>query len=262
MPYSAPLKYALGLTASLCATLGTALAGEQRNEVVTPPPPVSAWEFRIEPYLWASGLNGTTGVRHFTSDVNVPFKDVFSHLDMAAALQFEARKGRWGFVADGFYAKLSASGSIPTPLDRTADVGIKQFTGDLYAAYRFAESSTGFVDAYAGIRDNYMSLDLSARGPTHSLDLWESENWIDPIVGLRGQWNINEKFFLAAQGDIGGFGVGADFAWALQGTAGYNFTNKVSAELGYRYYKTDYSNGGFNYNIAASGMMLGVNIKF
>ncbi len=256
------VKSTLALTAVLSASLGTSLAGEPRNEVVTTPPPASPWEFRIEPYLWTSGMNGTIGVRNFTSDVDVPFKDIFSHLDMAAALQLEARNGAWGIVLDGFYAKISASGSVPTPLDRTADVGLKQFTGDLYATYRFVDSPTGFVDAYAGLRYSYSSLDLRASGPMHSLDVSSSDYWIDPIVGLRGQWNINEKFFLAAQGDIGGFGVGADFAWSIQGTVGYNFTNQFSAELGYRYYKTDYTNGGFKYNMAAAGMMLGLNYKF
>jgi len=261
MRYSTKTKYSLGLSAALCAVIGSAFAGEPRNEIVTPVPSASPWEFRLEPYVWASGMKGTTGVRNYTSDVDVPFKDIFSHLDMAAALQFEARNGQWGFVADAFYAKLSTSGSVPTPLDRSAEVGLKQFMGDLYSAYRFVDSSTGFIDVYAGIRDNYQSIDLSARGPLHSLNVSGSENWIDPIIGLRGHWNINDKFFLAAQGDIGGFGAGADFAWSLQGTLGYNFTDKISTELGYRYYKTDYSNGGFKYDVPQYGMWLGVNIK-
>jgi opacity protein-like surface antigen len=88
------------------------------------------------------------------------------------------------------------------------------------------------------------------------------KTWTDPIIGARAQWNINDKWFLAGKGDIGGFGVGSDFAWNLQATVGYQFTETISAELGYRYYQTDYSDGGFVYDMAESGLYTGVNFRF
>ncbi len=88
------------------------------------------------------------------------------------------------------------------------------------------------------------------------------KDWLDPIVGVRAQWNINDRFFLAGKSDIGGFGVGSDLAWTLQATAGYNFTEKVSAELGYRYLHTDYRDGAFTYDIAPAGIFTSLNLKF
>ena len=46
------------------------------------------------------------------------------------------------------------------------------------------------------------------------------------------------------------------------GTIGYKFTEKTSAALGYRYYQTDYSDGGFIADIAQSGLYTGVNFIF
>ena len=92
----------------------------------------------------------------------------------------------------------------------------------------------------------------------HSAD----KDWADPIVGLRGQWNINDKWYLAGKGDIGGFGVSSDFTWNLQATVGYNFNECVSAEIGYRYFDTDYDDGGFTYDVAQAGLLLGVNFRF
>ena len=46
------------------------------------------------------------------------------------------------------------------------------------------------------------------------------------------------------------------------GTVGYKFTEKTSAALGYRYYQTDYSDGGFIAYIAQSGLYTGVNFIF
>ena len=89
-----------------------------------------------------------------------------------------------------------------------------------------------------------------------------SESWVDPIIGVRAQWNITPKWYLAGRTDIGGFGVGSDLVWTFQGTVGYNFTEKVSADLGYRYMHTDYSNGAFTYDVATAGLYTGLNIRF
>lgn len=88
------------------------------------------------------------------------------------------------------------------------------------------------------------------------------KDWLDPIVGLRAQWNINDRWFVAGKSDIGGFHVGSDLAWTLQATVGYSFTPNVSAELGYRYLHTDYSNGTLDYNIAQAGLYTSLNIRF
>jgi hypothetical protein len=88
------------------------------------------------------------------------------------------------------------------------------------------------------------------------------KDWMDPVIGVRAQWNINDKWFLAGKSDIGGFGVGSDLTWTMQGTFGYNFTEKVSAELGYRYLDTDYQDGAFTYDLAEAGFYTGLNIRF
>jgi|GEM_PF-843856 len=95
--------------------------------------------------------------------------------------------------------------------------------------------------------------------PTHAAgDEW----WIDPIVGLRGQLNLTRWLFLAAQGDVGGFGVGSQITWNTQATIGFNFTRNVFAELGYRYMYVDYENDGFLYNMNSYGLYSSIGFKF
>jgi hypothetical protein len=69
-------------------------------------PASSPWQFRIESYGWLTGIDGTTGVGPLVGDVDQTFSDIFDNIKMAAALQAEARNGRWGIIADGFYADL------------------------------------------------------------------------------------------------------------------------------------------------------------
>lgn len=395
----------------LTVTIGTALGGSPESAVVQTPPAAAAspWTFEASLYGWLVGIDGTTGVGPLTSTVDASFSDLFDFLNMAAAARFEARNGRWGIIADGFYADLEGSGNPPYPIYDHVDIDMKEFLGELSVAYRVYESPRGFVDVYAGIRYNSLEMDFSgvldnaglqaisdnasgrivagiqkradaiaqpevaaykaaaaaeraaiesaltadieaeadgrvkrdlekqlleirrrggldareiasaeitlavtkqraalaastarlkvaqlrasvdataqaevraakadvqeaekklaaainkqlvSRIPT---DVSAKEDWVDPIVGVRAQWNINEKWFLAAKSDIGGFSVGSDFAWTLQATVGYNFNERYSLELGYRYLHTDYTNNAFTYDIANGGIYTSLNIKF
>jgi len=96
------------IPAALYATQLLAVAGPAASDSapITMPPPPSPWEFRLQPYAWLTAIDGSTGPERFTADIDAGFDDVFDVLDMAAALQFEARRGRWGFIADAFYAEL------------------------------------------------------------------------------------------------------------------------------------------------------------
>ena len=396
--------------ATYLATIATALAGTPADPIPeTPASPASPWEFRIQPYGWLTGLDGTSGVGPLTADIDASFSDILEQLEMAAALQFEARNGRWGLIADGFYSKLGPSGSPPGPLYSEVDLELKQFIGELSIAYRIYETPTAFVDLYAGMRYNNLSLDVEAELDLPGIDAASAnvsgrivsglkqrvgdivqpevaayqaaaaagrtaietrlttaieaeaedrvkrdlkkqllelrregrldprdiasnqiirdvkserlalartaaqlaiarlrasvdaskqdlvtlarsrvqkaeqklagaiagklkanlpvsasadKDWVDPIIGVRAQWNINDKWFLAGKSDIGGFGVGSDFAWTVQATVGYHFTRNVSAEFGYRYMDTDYSDGAFTYDVAQAGFYTGLNFRF
>ena len=89
-------------------------------------------------------------------------------------------------------------------------------------------------------------------------DAW----WVDPIIGLRGQVNITRWLFLAAQGDVGGFGAGSQIAWNVQATIGINFTRNIFAELGYRYMYVDYDNDNLLYQMNSFGLFSGIGVKF
>jgi hypothetical protein len=257
------------LRASIVAgiTLASAFGGTA-EPIVTPEPSAapSAWEFRIEPYGWLTSLDGTVGILNQTADLNAGFDDIWDVLDFAAAMQIELRNGCWGIIADGFYSDLSQDFTPPTGLHTDGNFEMQQFLGELYAAYRFNESPAGFLDAYAGFRYTYLSNDLTAKAINprvdNDIDASASKDWIDPIIGLRGQWNINEKWFLAGKGDIGGFGVSSDLTWSLLATVGYHFTENVHMELGYRYLYTDFEDGGFTYDIDQAGIYTGFGVRF
>lgn len=251
-----------------CATPLLAMAGSVANESApaTFSAPESEWEFRVQPYGWLTAIDGTTGPQGFPADIDAGFDDVFDILEMAAAVQVEARKGRWGIIADAFYAELGTSGTLPGALETKIDLGLEQFLGEFVVFYRISESQESFVDLYAGLRHTSLSLELEATTTGTQLPLGARRtgdmDWTDPIIGFRAQWELNDRWFLSGRADIGGFNVDSDFTLNLQGSVGYRFNQSVSLEIGYRYFETDYSDAAFTYDIAQSGALIGLNFAF
>lgn len=120
------------------------------------PTPVDDWKFTASAYGWLAGLEGTTGIKGFKSEIDVPFSKILDHLDMTATLNFEAQKGRWGGWIDGMYLKASAGGNTPEPLLDTVNVSVTQVAAEAAVFYRVWESDRGSLDLYAGAR--YMSM--------------------------------------------------------------------------------------------------------
>jgi opacity protein-like surface antigen len=138
---------------------------------------------------------------------------------------------------------------------------------ELDVAYRLAEGPRGFVDAYVGARYNYINVEVTtvlttARVPVLVTNSSDTKQWADPLIGIRGQYNFNDKWFARGRLDVGGFNLVSNVTFQGSISAGYNFNQHLFAELGYRYLLTDYEDGGFTYNLASSGMFLGLGIKF
>jgi len=267
------------LAAIGCVSSSIALAGSPTSIVTPPPIPTlpsgdSDWEFRVEPYIWVPSLDGTVGIRGRTTDIDFSLSDLLNSssssyesydVRMLFAMQLEARKGRWGLVADVVYVDLDVTGTPPSPRHFSSNVDFTELLGNLLATYQITDTPAGFLDLYAGARVNSLSLGVGAQADLINFPAEpsfydsQSETWVDPVIGLRGQWNMTEKFFLAGKADIGGFGVSSKFLWSAQATLGYQFTDRFSTEIGYSFYDTDYENGGFTYDMAMGGVFLGFN---
>jgi opacity protein-like surface antigen len=87
-------------------------------------------------------------------------------------------------------------------------------------------------------------------------------DWVDPYIGARIQHPVADRWTLVGYGDIGGFGVGSDFAWQAIAGVNYDFSKSVSGKLGYRYLAVDYDKDGFLYEMDSYGAYLGVGFRF
>lgn len=219
----------------------------------------SRWEFRGDVYAWAQSLDGDIGMGRLSIPVDIGFTDILENLDISFMGAFEARRGKWGFMADVVYAEISADGALfagLAPFEFTQ----QQLLTNLILSYSVVDSNPVKFDVYAGTRIN--SIDVEINSPRPRLNRSRDESWVDPIVGARLQVELGGAFFIRAVGDIGGFDVASDLTWQAMAGFGYRVSENGSLLLGYRSIGTDYSDGGFSYDVTASGPVLGFEYKF
>ena len=176
----------------------------------------------------------------------------------------EARKGRYGVIIDVAYTDIEAEESTPGPFFSTIKSRTKSWIISAAGLYRLVERERAFLDVVGGIRywsvDSELSLNAGLIG---SREMSNKEDWVDPLIGLKGLIPIGEsKFFVSGAFVLGGFGVGSDFMWDANINLGYQWTKSFATTLGYRYLDVDYEEDDFLYDVAQEGLVFGLSWRF
>jgi len=221
------------------------------------------WRFEATPYLWAASLDGKTQVGHLPKiDVDAGFSDILDRLDIGLMGAFEARQDRWGFLFDGQYIKVSDSVHTPGSLFGKLDAEITQQGYALAALYRVSEGPAP-LDLAGGVRYYHINVDLELTpGQLAGRHEGGSQSWWDPFIGVRAQYPFADRWSLVGYADSGGFGVGSDFTWQALAEINYRFSPMFIGKLGYRRLHIDYDRNNVVYDMTASGLYLGLGIRF
>jgi hypothetical protein len=95
-----------------------------------------------------------------------------------------------------------------------------------------------------------------------SQTLSRDDYWFDPYVGLRARYNFNKTYYTAVRGEIGGFGVGADLMWEVEGVIGINLTRSIFTEIGYRALGANFEDRDFRFDVVTHGPQITTGITF
>jgi hypothetical protein len=239
----------------------SAFAGEQAEE--------GNWDFNLAPlYLWMVDMEGDMGIGPAdATGVNVPFSDIFDNLEEAFTIHFEAmHRSNWGFFLDYSGLDISASGALAAP-PRTITIDFASTFIEAGGVYRIKNGPHNF-DMLGGVRYTKLEPDLTTAPippspipPGQKFSL--TEDWYDPIVGVRYFYDFGNKWMFSARGDIGGFGVGSDFTWNVVALVHFQPWKNVGFVAGYRVLDQDYEDGTglnrFKWDMRMSGPGLGLN---
>jgi len=240
-----------GLVIALClATSGTAAAAE--------------WEFKLAPYLWFAGLEGTAATIPGLppGEIDVSPSQALEDTETALMLMFEARKGRSGLFTDLVYSDVRSDAELIPALGLSLRSETKSTLLTFAYQYRLLESERGSLDLLAGAR--YWSVDsfLAFSGPA-GLSGRNKESWVDPVVGLKGYQRLgNSRFYVSGGAALGGFGIGSEMFYDLNLNLGYQWNDAIGTVIGYRWFDVERDESGFFYDVQQAGLGIGLAWSF
>lgn len=231
--------------------------------VIKPAPSAEGWWFRAAPYGWVTAIEGDMRIGPLSTPVGVSMKDALQDLDMAAMGILEAGFGRWSLGADITYVKVSDDIGGGGRLFRSFRMEQKQWVINPALAYRVIDDDDYFMEVFGGVRINIFEADLTGRLTRGGeITRGASVDWVDPVVGVRGQAEITDRFFFRYNGDIGGFGAGSELTWQAFGGFGLRLNEYVSLGLGYRALGVDYDKDAFALDTITHGPLLGLELRW
>jgi opacity protein-like surface antigen len=230
------------------------------------------WDVQVTPYFWVAEIDGDATLRGRTGPVDVSFSDIWDKLDFGFMGRAEAWNDRWGFFVDGLYMDIGAEFSTPRGLV-SADIDVKMTMLEFGVGHRLLETPVGqddnqelSFDLLGGGR--YMNLegevDVRTGGPLSDIitvgrTFRRREEWVDPIVGGRLRWDLNEELAAAVRFDFGGFdiGEGSNLTWNLLAGIDYKLKENMSLKAGYRILDIDFDSGSGNKEFGLDGQFKG-----
>jgi opacity protein-like surface antigen len=158
------------------------------------------------------------------------------------------------------YFKLSPNNTTPGPLTDSVTVRTQMTVISGYAAYRVFEDQSFAVDLAGGFRWANLDSDVSTTGPL-TTEFNSSDDWIDPVIGVRLSTQISEKVSATLFADYGGFS-GDSTTWQTAVSVGYALNDSWTLRGGYRYMEFDREIDGRDFSMDQSGLLLGATYNF
>ncbi len=236
----------------------------------------SDWQHQVMIYGWLPTLSGSLNydIPGSGGGIVADPSDLFDNLKMVFMGAYEGRKDKWSFQVDALYIDLggstSDSVSIPVgPGQPQVQVGAEQSMTALamgfYGGYTILQSKKATLDFVAGLRylDVEATADLNISGPLPptlpSKNLSQSVGLWDGIVGVKGNFSINENWYVPYRLDVGA--GDSDLTWQALAGVGYRY-NWGDVLLAYRHMYYDTGDSGMLQDLEFSGPALAVSFNF
>jgi len=185
------------------------------------------WQFGASIYGWFPDITGQTSFAppNGGGDFEVGIDQILENLEFTLMGNFDARKGKWGVMADMIYMDVGNSmsgvregtiGNTPIPTDASADVSLnmQSWIWTMAGYYRAHEQTNSSFDLLAGLRYLDVTQDVSwnLTGNVASIPINDRtgdaeaklENW-DGIIGAKGRYAFGKdnRWFVPYYLDVG-----------------------------------------------------------
>lgn len=191
--------------------------------------------------------------------------DVIDALEFTFMFAGEIRYGNFSLLHDTIYTELGSGGTLSGPFASTVNVDTRSLLATTALGYALYEDGRTLLQGFAGARVVDIETDVSLRGGGPigiGVDAGVDKRWVDPVFGLRGRFAVSEKVTFGGFANVGGFGAGSDLTVDVFGGFDYAFSDRISANAGFRYIYIDYESSGTELELQLYGPLLGMTVRF
>jgi hypothetical protein len=232
-------------------------------------------EILFTPYLWLANVNSTiltpiNRVPQVNSDVGA--FQLLGHLNAIPFLgTIEIHDGPLSLLGGAIHLPVDTNITTRNVLFNGGNAALVVDAGTATLLYRLLEQPGQYADLGLGFRAWGFSTNLTLNpGILQGQSVNRSAGWVDPLIAGRYHIELPSGFLpsglgLTANGDVGGFGVGAHSDWQVLGTIDYTPSEWVDLHLGYRSMNFNYTASGgldLGFNVHMKGPLLGATFKF
>lgn len=197
------------------------------------PASAQAWDWKLTPYLWAAGIDGSAAIGPLEGDVSADFEDLVDVFRGGGLLRLEANNDKHGVFADLVYLRLreeEARNTVGGFLQLDLDVLIAEGA----YVYRFADS----YGLELGVRHWEFETRLK---PAVLPSVENDSSWTDAFIGFRSEVEMSPNWDWLFRANVGG--GGADYAAGLQMDFRRKFRNGNSLDIGLSILDFSYQSG-------------------
>ncbi len=227
------------------------------------------WQFKIEPYLMATSIDGDAKIGTVTTPLAVDFDTILNNLDSAFMMRFEAfHQSDWGVMVDWAYMDLYKSRTAAK--DGVLDARVRQAVLELSLAHKFYSPSVGEWINYVGVRrwDNTYQFTLEPAVISDVSLIDRDEDWLDLIFGFKTDKQLAKDWLFTSAGDIGGFGLSSRLTGSLKLGITYQLSSHWQTAFLYKGTYVDYQESGelgrddFEYKTITHGPIVNISYDF
>jgi len=210
------------------------------------------WRNTVTPYLMTPMIEGEIALLDRSTSIELPIDEVLDNLDIGGMLRYRGENEGFSVNGEVTYMKLSDVGTVTLGprggISFNLDAENEMLVVHTDVAWKFLSSpaNRGFAEVYVGVR--YTDLTVRARAdleaPVGTRRVEGSDDFFDPVIGLRSDMPVNDRWTIKVQTDVGGFGVGMDLTWIALGALEYRFSESVGLWFGYQGLGQDFDEAG------------------
>jgi len=232
------------------------------------------WHFRVSPYFWLIGFNGTiyrppqpSALPELPApeyEIDVGFKDIKNSIKFAAMLAGQYRSKV--FVTQFNFASLILESEAITPYELLLQdivLNLNYFSGDLSAGYRFIRKDKFEFDGLVGLKFIYFK--IGGKSKVLGKIPLEGERdhlWLDPVIGTNIIYKPHKRIELAVYGDIGGALLGSKLSYQAIGGVSYLISRTFHISAGYRLWGVEHELDKAIFNGHMKGWLIRFGFQF